>query len=252
MPLKTGKSQATISHNIAVERHAGKPEKQAIAIAESKAREADELRPIPVKPAKDRVLGRGAVGDDAAPPFKPGDTVSWLEGRRQITGKVAKCEPSATMRGDARWIITTTEGMKRDASRVLPRYMTPGQFSKDSLLPIPVKPAKDRVLGRGAVGDTFTMPDNKEKEDPQAHKYTPDKTGDVVGKGRCIHCGYGMRQHMDNGKGSVRNNKYQAYDLLPVPMGEDAESTVKYAERPRPSRPMTSVAAPTQIGRAHV
>ena len=38
MPLLKGKSQKTISHNIAVERHAGKPEKQAIAIAESQAR----------------------------------------------------------------------------------------------------------------------------------------------------------------------------------------------------------------------
>jgi hypothetical protein len=38
MPLKSGSSQATISHNIEVERRAGKPEKQAIAIAEAKAR----------------------------------------------------------------------------------------------------------------------------------------------------------------------------------------------------------------------
>lgn len=37
MPLKSGKTKKVISHNIAVERHAGKPEKQAIAIALSKA-----------------------------------------------------------------------------------------------------------------------------------------------------------------------------------------------------------------------
>lgn len=36
-PLKEGSSQATVSHNIAVERNAGKPEKQAVAIAMSKA-----------------------------------------------------------------------------------------------------------------------------------------------------------------------------------------------------------------------
>lgn len=38
MPLKSGSSQAAISANIKTERAAGKPEKQAIAIAESKAR----------------------------------------------------------------------------------------------------------------------------------------------------------------------------------------------------------------------
>ncbi len=37
MPLKKGKSKATISQNIATERNAGKPEKQAIAIAMSEA-----------------------------------------------------------------------------------------------------------------------------------------------------------------------------------------------------------------------
>lgn len=37
MPLKSGSSKETISKNIETERNAGKPEKQAIAIAESKA-----------------------------------------------------------------------------------------------------------------------------------------------------------------------------------------------------------------------
>jgi len=37
MPLKKGKSKKVISENIATERHAGKPEKQAIAIAMSVA-----------------------------------------------------------------------------------------------------------------------------------------------------------------------------------------------------------------------
>lgn len=37
MPLETGSSKATIGKNIATEMHAGKPQKQAIAIAFNKA-----------------------------------------------------------------------------------------------------------------------------------------------------------------------------------------------------------------------
>jgi hypothetical protein len=38
MPLKSGKSKKVISDNIATERRSGRPEKQSIAIAFSKAK----------------------------------------------------------------------------------------------------------------------------------------------------------------------------------------------------------------------
>lgn len=41
MPLKTGSSKKTISENIKTEMHAGKPPKQAIAIAYSEARRSE-------------------------------------------------------------------------------------------------------------------------------------------------------------------------------------------------------------------
>jgi hypothetical protein len=40
MPLKQGHSKASIAHNIKVEKAAGKPQKQAVAIAMNVAREA--------------------------------------------------------------------------------------------------------------------------------------------------------------------------------------------------------------------
>lgn len=52
MPLKSGSSREVISSNISTEIHAGKPRKQAIAIALSKAREFGKIGSGSAKRAK--------------------------------------------------------------------------------------------------------------------------------------------------------------------------------------------------------
>ena len=44
MPLKTGTSPQTFSQNVAAEMKAGRPQKQAVAIAYSQKRQAQKLR----------------------------------------------------------------------------------------------------------------------------------------------------------------------------------------------------------------
>jgi hypothetical protein len=48
VPLVKGRSQAVISKNIQTEMRRGKPQKQAVAIAESQARRGKDVKPVPV------------------------------------------------------------------------------------------------------------------------------------------------------------------------------------------------------------
>jgi hypothetical protein len=76
MPLEKGSSKETISKNIATERRAGKPEKQAVAIAFSEAGKSRE---------KDAVLN-WAGGEYLLTPGGPGDTAKMASGAKGVSG----------------------------------------------------------------------------------------------------------------------------------------------------------------------
>jgi len=62
MPLEKGSSQETISHNIKTEREAGKPEKQAVAIAMNEAGKSNQKDATTPDPSSGPMSTGGPVG----------------------------------------------------------------------------------------------------------------------------------------------------------------------------------------------
>ena len=65
MPLEKGSSKAAISDNISTEVHAGKPQKQAVAIALNTARKSGKKLPHHVRKSAKRMHKRGMISDKA-------------------------------------------------------------------------------------------------------------------------------------------------------------------------------------------
>jgi hypothetical protein len=62
MPLKAGKSRAAMSENIRTEMAAGKPQKQAVAIAYSAARKRSAPKLSPASAARIRAKAAAVLG----------------------------------------------------------------------------------------------------------------------------------------------------------------------------------------------
>jgi hypothetical protein len=80
MPLESGSSKETISKNIATERKAGKPEKQAVAIAMSKAGKSNQDAVLNYGGGYSSAWTPGGEGDNPSPSQNHGTEVSRLGG----------------------------------------------------------------------------------------------------------------------------------------------------------------------------
>lgn len=158
MPLRNGNSQSTISHNIAVERAAGKKESQAVAIAMSKVKDGKE-----VEYKGYTIVSKGMGTYTAYAPSKangPGQmsgSLSDLKKRIDAYAKDAALPKPVPVRGkdDVADALQTyvyklkQRGISEKEAIKLANELYAGVKSS---LGEP-KPAKDRVLGHGAVGD---------------------------------------------------------------------------------------------------
>ncbi|MGH7867907.1 MAG: hypothetical protein ACREP9_09850 [Candidatus Dormibacteraceae bacterium] len=96
MPLEPGKSKEAFSHNVAAEKHAGKPTKQAVAIAYSEQRRTghDEISPLSPAPAQTEASAGGQK--DEFSPSGPASHCSLAEinaRSRQLWGNGGKATP---------------------------------------------------------------------------------------------------------------------------------------------------------------
>jgi hypothetical protein len=232
MPLLKGKEN--IGKNIKTEEAAGKPRRQAVAIAlktagVSKGKDAreslcnncgqprsrcncahpdfsrakDYLSPIPID---DQVLGKGAVGDRRG---------------KDANGTPKFCEKC----GEEVSPFSSTTSTGKVLCRACIRREREHKSKDSDLKPIPVD---DQVLGKGAAGDTDPRkPVYKEN----GWKVMPTHIGllqVIHPKGSLV----AQVKNLEQAKKYIAANSGEAQDLSPIPINDDT----KYAERPKSSK----------------